>query len=137
MYRAGLTSHAGPDALAPSPDPVQCHVCVHIGAAQENVLVTQGAITHAGVLRKKKEDHGRFEDPYKTVCLANLDDGVLSLRLTHNGEVAHVGHLVIPPHDNTRHLIMPPHHNPQWRGSTCVAHLACSAHHSACFRGPL
>ena len=55
MYRAGPTSHAGPDALAPSPDPVQCHVCVHIGAAQENVLVTQGAITHAGVLRKKKE----------------------------------------------------------------------------------
>ena len=33
------------------------------------------------------EDHGRFEDPYKMVCLANLEDGVLTLRLTHNGEV--------------------------------------------------
>jgi len=44
-------------------------------------------VSHSGVLRRKKDDHGMFEDPYKTVCAANLDHGVLELRVTQNGEV--------------------------------------------------
>ena len=56
--------------------------------------MTQGAITHAGVLRKKKEDHGRFEDPYKTVCVCRLQGSVLRVRLTHNGEVFAPAHVV-------------------------------------------
>jgi hypothetical protein len=44
-------------------------------------------VSHSGVLRRKKDDHGMFEDPYKTVCAANLDGGVLELRVTQNGEV--------------------------------------------------
>jgi hypothetical protein len=31
-----------------------------------------GPIQHEGLLRKKKEDHGRFEDPYKMVCVCRL-----------------------------------------------------------------
>ena len=42
---------------------------------------------HEGVLRRKKEDHGRFEDPYKTVCVCRLQSGVLRVRLSQNGEV--------------------------------------------------
>ena len=42
---------------------------------------------HEGVLRRKKEDHGRFEDPYKMVCVCRLQGSVLRVRLTHNGEV--------------------------------------------------
>jgi len=41
---------------------------------EEDEEITQeavkGAVTHAGVLKKKKRDHGRFEDPYKTVSVA-------------------------------------------------------------------
>ena len=66
-----------PRALPTRPMPCLCTYRWHRERAGD-----AGATTHAGVLRKKKEDHGRFEDPYKTVCLANLDDGVLSLRLT-------------------------------------------------------
>ena len=42
---------------------------------------------HEGVLRRKKEDHGRFEDPYKTVCVCRLQGGVLRLKNSVNGEV--------------------------------------------------
>ena len=59
------------------------------------------AIRYSGMLRKKKEDHGMFEDPYKTVsagarfylshtcqmCMATLDDGILTLKMIVNGEV--------------------------------------------------
>ena len=40
-----------------------------------------------GLLRRKKEDHGRFEDAYKMVCVCRLQGSVLRVRLTHNGEV--------------------------------------------------
>jgi len=46
-----------------------------------------GPIQHEGLLRKKKEDHGRFEDPYKTVCVCRLQEGVMRIRITQNGEV--------------------------------------------------
>jgi len=45
------------------------------------------AIRYSGMLRKKKEDHGMFEDPYKTMCMATLDDGILTLKMIVNGEV--------------------------------------------------
>jgi hypothetical protein len=41
-------------------------MCIYVYA--EDVEM-QGAIRHSGVLRKKKENHGRFEDPYKVTCL--------------------------------------------------------------------
>lgn len=46
-----------------------------------------GEILCEGLLRRKKEDHGRFEDPYKMVCVCRLQGSVLRVRLTHNGEV--------------------------------------------------
>lgn len=46
-----------------------------------------GEILYEGLLRRKKEDHGRFEDPYKMVCVCRLQGSVLRVRLTHNGEV--------------------------------------------------
>ena len=42
---------------------------------------------YEGLLRRTKEDHGRFEDPYKMVCVCRLQGSVLRVRLTHNGEV--------------------------------------------------
>mmetsp|Transcript_38299 Transcript_38299/g.59783 ORF Transcript_38299/g.59783 Transcript_38299/m.59783 type:complete len:309 (+) Transcript_38299:1786-2712(+) len=61
---------------------------------EEDEEITQeavkGAVTHAGVLKKKKRDHGRFEDPYKTTCVATLERGVLTLKITHNGELSGV-----------------------------------------------
>jgi hypothetical protein len=44
-----------------------------------------GEILYEGLLRRKKEDHGRFEDPYKMVCVCRLQGSVLRVRLTHNG----------------------------------------------------
>ena len=46
-----------------------------------------GEVLYEGLLRRKKEDHGRFEDPYKMVCVCRLQGSVLRVRLTHNGEV--------------------------------------------------
>lgn len=46
-----------------------------------------GEILYEGLLRRKKENHGRFEDPYKMVCVCRLQGSVLRVRLTHNGEV--------------------------------------------------
>jgi len=37
-------------------------------------------ISYEGILRKKKDDHKRFEDPYKQAFSATLKDGVLSIR---------------------------------------------------------
>jgi hypothetical protein len=34
--------------------------------------VTEAEILYEGLLRRKKEDHGRFEDPYKMVCVCRL-----------------------------------------------------------------
>jgi len=42
---------------------------------------------YEGLLRRRKADHGRCEDPYKTVCVCRLQGSVLRVRLTHNGEV--------------------------------------------------
>ena len=44
-----------------------------------------GPAVYEGLLRRRKEDHGRFEDPYKTVCVCRLQGPVLRVRLTHNG----------------------------------------------------
>jgi hypothetical protein len=41
-----------------------------------------GAVIHEGVLRRKKEDHKRFEDPYKALCVCRLQGGVLRVRHT-------------------------------------------------------
>ena len=46
-----------------------------------------GDVRYEGLLRRKKEGHGRFEDPYKMVCVCRLQGRVLRVRLTHNGEV--------------------------------------------------
>lgn len=57
------------------------------GGGEEGVSAPSGEILYEGLLRRKKEDHGRFEDPYKMVCVCRLQGKVLRVRLTHNGEV--------------------------------------------------
>eukprot|EP00288_Rhodomonas_lens_P001078 CAMPEP_0177734284 /NCGR_PEP_ID=MMETSP0484_2-20121128/24147_1 /TAXON_ID=354590 /ORGANISM="Rhodomonas lens, Strain RHODO" /LENGTH=212 /DNA_ID=CAMNT_0019247743 /DNA_START=30 /DNA_END=664 /DNA_ORIENTATION=- len=54
---------------------------------QDEALQFQGSVSHAGVLRKKNEMHGRFENAYKTVCVATLERGVITLKVTQNGEL--------------------------------------------------
>ena len=59
-----------------------------VGGAQDSTgPAPSGEILYEGLLRRKKEDHGRFEDPYKMVCVCRLQGSVLRVRLTHNGEV--------------------------------------------------
>ncbi|KAJ1472942.1 hypothetical protein T484DRAFT_1838274 [Baffinella frigidus] len=57
------------------------------GSRASNTEAPPGGVSHAGVLRKKKQDHGRFEDPYRQTFVADLEDGILTLRLTKDGEV--------------------------------------------------
>jgi hypothetical protein len=85
-YGGGQTEQFGAeddDGGAPQPKPVQNKV----GKMQADVVRKQGSVSHTGVLRRKKEDHGMFEDPYKAVCVASLDRGILTLKVTQNGEV--------------------------------------------------
>ena len=57
------------------------------GGGEAAVSAPSGEILYEGLLRRKKEDHGRFEDPYKMVCVCRLQGKVLRVRLTHNGDV--------------------------------------------------
>jgi hypothetical protein len=53
---------------SPPPTPpaaVSAHAGAQVGRQQGRLLST--GIVHRGLLRRKKEAHGRFEDPYKTV----------------------------------------------------------------------
>ena len=47
-----------------------------------------GVVSHEGVLRRKKEDHGKFEDAYKELCVCRLRDGVICVQASENGMVA-------------------------------------------------
>jgi len=81
-------SPAPPAALSPqAPPPARAAAAAASSAAASATPVPKGAVVHEGVLRRKKEDHGRFEDPYKTVCVCRLQSGVLRVRLSQNGEV--------------------------------------------------
>jgi hypothetical protein len=57
------------------------------GASGGGGAAPAGEILYEGLLRRKKETHGRFEDPYKMVCVCRLQGSVLRVRLTHDGEV--------------------------------------------------
>ena len=85
LARATRSLSPAPPTRSKSPAPA---VTAAAAAAAAAVAVPKGAVEHEGVLRRKKEDHKRFEDPYKTVCVCRLQGGVLRVRLSQNGEVA-------------------------------------------------
>lgn len=74
----------------PQPDPAGSDAAAEAAAAAasgEGGGGATGLVLHEGLLRRKKEDHGRFEDPYKMLCVCRLQDSCLRVRITHNGEV--------------------------------------------------
>jgi hypothetical protein len=62
-------------------------MCSCLRGPQEDTgpVAATGPVVYEGVLRRKKEDHGTFEDPYKMLVAARLRDGVLRVQDSENG----------------------------------------------------
>jgi len=82
LLKASLAAGGGKSKAAPKAPPKPAPEVVDPPAPAE-----PGQVLHQGTLRKKKEDHGRFEDPYKTICVCRIQDGALRVRATQNAEL--------------------------------------------------
>ena len=67
---------AGPPVPAP---PAPAAAPARQGGGHGVASVADGEIIYAGLLRRKKEEHGRFEDPYTMTCVCQLQASQPSL----------------------------------------------------------